>query len=140
MNKRCVVCGRSIKTGRKYCYEHRNIQQERLPLLPRNLRRSYARKDATTIILVGIFAFILGFLFLWNANGMNKFLGLIIAFFGFLLLKQGIKNINGVEKGLIKAEMRVKLNKQDLFDEAKQEIQEERKFKNKQKSLNFFNR
>ena len=24
--KNCIVCGRRIKTGRKYCYEHRNTR------------------------------------------------------------------------------------------------------------------
>lgn len=57
--KTCVVCGRSIRTGWKYCYEHRNTRSE----------TSNGIGDWTSQLVVGIVVFFISLIFIIKTFG-----------------------------------------------------------------------
>lgn len=77
--KTCVICGKNIRSGWKYCHEHRNTRSER------------SRGDihpAAAIIGLGIF-----FLFMAGIFNQPAFYfvgGVLIAFTLFVLIKKEI--------------------------------------------------
>jgi len=83
MIKECEICGRKIKSGRKYCYEHRmTVQAEGLTSMQR-LERSYLNYKVRPFqIITAIIAFILffGSIIFSTMKGVGYFI------FGMLLL------------------------------------------------------
>lgn len=55
--KKCVICGRPIRTGWKYCFEHRNFRSRKL--------------QGTQLIILGIIVFCL-ILFIYSLNSDEK--------------------------------------------------------------------
>ncbi len=68
---RCLECGRILKTGRKYCFEHRGIGKTGESGQMRKLKRAYFKRRAiyTTIpifiMFIALFYIILSY---WDAN------------------------------------------------------------------------
>lgn len=72
MSRTCIICGRPLKTGRKYCYEHRNSNLgSRFPL----------RRGEKRVIILIVF-FVIG---AWLCNTELWGLGILFLITAFLL-------------------------------------------------------
>lgn len=54
--KKCVICGKRIRTGRKYCFEHRNIKSSQ--------KKNTNERD----IFIVVIGMVIGFYFIFNGN------------------------------------------------------------------------
>ncbi|VVB83385.1 Uncharacterised protein [uncultured archaeon] len=90
MGKKCEICGRSIKTGRKYCWEHRNSSQNNGINTIKNIEMTYLKhrrktiKLNKTLLYLGNGIMILGLLL--SVIFQNWFLVSIGLILGFILL------------------------------------------------------
>lgn len=87
MKKECVICGKPIRTGRKYCFEHRNYRggnEEGLKIKPEY------------ITLFGLFLIILSFTIKSDFKSFPRVFGLLLfipgLIFFYLKLLEAKKN------------------------------------------------
>ncbi|MCD4666557.1 hypothetical protein K8R47_01985 [archaeon] len=95
MVKKCVICGNLIRTGRKYCYEHRNISQESKMrvILERKLERQITVTNVAFIIgIILIFLFIMV-----SINGPRDLKGILL-FFGIIGLLAGFLGLKEIRE------------------------------------------
>jgi hypothetical protein len=84
-NKRCVICGRRIRTGYKYCFRHRGHIRD-TPISPMAFKRKEWRETSekdkkfyknTVLIVFGVVFFGV----LWGQNKLIFFLLLAVVLF-----------------------------------------------------------
>jgi len=131
---RCEVCGKRLRTGWKYCSEHRNtINPNIMGLGSRKWREREFRKEATMISFIGVIFIIVGLVLLFtpsvNENfpefsiGIKgKFFGLGALGIGLLILYFAYKSYESIPKRLMKAEERVKRRRENLREEINEEL------------------
>lgn len=90
MTRECVVCGRKLRTGRKYCYEHRSWS-----------KRTSSNEKTKGDSLTGIIFVTLSLCFVWNKREEGKefvllLISLAMVLFGFgLITRQILKEVLG---------------------------------------------
>lgn len=127
---RCEVCGRHLKTGRKYCFEHRNSSLSNaginMGLASRGWRKRSYENEAKTILFIAILSITLGLILLSTPVGVKgKVIGVFALIIGLSLGYLSIRLFNSIPKKLMKAEARVKLQREGLRQEIKEELEEE---------------
>jgi len=111
--KRCILCGRSIRSGYKYCYEHRYTKTEDYGLPPEKVRRKYYAQPAIASLIMG-FSFILISLFTFKFSLKYGFILLIL---GIVLLWTGFGASENIEKRVIGDKIRAKNRRKNLYEE-----------------------
>lgn len=94
MSKRCEICNRPIRTGRKYCYEHRNFRetpQDRWKRQTYSEAKEYHRLDGSRkqdfVIKLILLFFCLGFFgYFTYLLVHNLFLSIIIGIVAWLFM------------------------------------------------------
>ena len=124
MARHCEVCGRPIKTGWKYCYEHRNTRTEPLSygLAPRIDRERHFRDEALLLIMLAIFIMIGGVLFMWFGGILGFFAGLLIIWGGTKVFKMGMQSAGDIQKNVIKGDLVVRQRRQEALEDAKADL------------------
>ena len=127
---RCVVCGRNIKSGWKYCWQHRNTKPDSYGLPSKITRGNYHTEQSNYVIFFGICLIIPSLLamFLSSDWGM-KFIGLVFLLLGIWLFKTGVGYRKGIKKILVKDKIRAEMDRDKLYEEAREEVKKERKRK-----------
>jgi Ca2+/Na+ antiporter len=96
MSRRCIVCGKKIRTGRKYCSEHRGMTGGFHPYSPESSKIRRKHKNIASDMLF------LGFLFLffayWAFNAKWNLLGIVLTVVGFLFFVWSVKQKKSTEK------------------------------------------
>lgn len=103
MGKRCEVCGRTIKSGYKYCYKHRNHTKP----VARGSRAM--RQEAKMVFFIGAFISLIGSYLLFDAlpklpEGYKLFPFILaiagVSFFGVVLLESKKDGHSFIKSGL----------------------------------------
>lgn len=127
---RCEVCGRHLKTGRKYCFEHRNSSLSNaginMGLASRGWRkRSYENEAKNILILAAVFV-VMGLGLLFTPVGVQgKIVGVLALIIGLALGYFSFKLSDSIPKKLMKAEARVRHKREELRQEIEEELEEE---------------
>ncbi len=79
MKKRCVVCGKPIRTGWKYCYKHRHARERKLQIDARHLRKFIPPSIMPLVLLVVGVSLL--FSEVLRIVGVLLILGILILFF-----------------------------------------------------------
>lgn len=119
MIKRCEVCGRRIKSGWKYCFEHRNTISTFSGNYARTRREAY--RINALITTIGIFAFIFGISFLFVSSAGAKILGVVLMIGGGAIAYTSTKSTNNIDRNIIKRQEKDKLKREDWRKEARRE-------------------
>jgi|GEM_PF-3512528 len=82
--KTCIICGKSIRTGWKYCFEHRNYRGYE------NKRRLTPEQFAISIVAILLF-FVIIFAML---EGNYCFMGLVLVILVLIILYLGFRKSN----------------------------------------------
>ncbi len=109
MSKTCEICGRIIKTGRKYCFEHRHTVSEYSSTKFDKIEDSYIKyksiKYAKYGLLIWFISLILLFLLaqfkLFSTDGINGLLLALYVGIGFLfalILGKKVGRENAIDK------------------------------------------
>jgi len=117
---RCEICGRHIRTGRKYCYEHRHSSNPS-GLPPTRTRRAFFEREALYIVLFGIALLLFSLFFFYQAGFLSKVYGVIFIVLGIVALYWGVKDFRNVDKRLLRQGERAKRRRQELIREIKEE-------------------
>jgi len=78
--KRCVVCNKHIRTGRKYCFIHRHtlpIVKKPLGLFEQELNKARSRRDG--FFMLGLMMFVMSFPFFIILKSIIAIIPLAIA-------------------------------------------------------------
>jgi predicted RND superfamily exporter protein len=129
MSKKCIICGRQIKTGRKYCYEHRNSTPDESSFQSeKKIRKKYI-EEANREILIAIAFIFLGFISFFNSSPQIKLIGFLFIILGVLAFIHGMKerkNVNNktllFEKKAIKEKLISKKRRENLLEEVKKDL------------------
>lgn len=127
---RCIVCGRAIKSGWKYCWQHRNTKVDSYGLPPDRVRSNYHIEQSNYTIFFGVCVIIASLfaIFLHTSFG-TKFLGIVFLALGIWVFRVGIGHRKDIKKIVIKDKIRAKMKREDLYSTAREEVEEERQRK-----------
>jgi len=128
--KKCIVCGRNIKSGYKYCWQHRNTRPDNYGLPSARTRKNYHTESSNYTIFFGICLIIPSLLaiFLIGDGGL-KFIGFVFLLLGIWVFRTGTGHRKDIDKILIKDKIRAKMDRDDLYKEAREEVVKSRKKK-----------
>ncbi len=127
---RCIVCGRNIKSGWKYCWQHRNTKPDSYGLPHVRIRRNAHIESSNYTIFVGICVIIPSLLAIYLIGDWGiKFIGFVFLLLGIWVFRLGIGHRKNIKKILIKDKIRAKMDRDDLYEESREEVKEERQRK-----------
>jgi len=127
---RCVVCGREIKSGWKYCWQHRNTKTDSYGLPQERTRRNAHIESTNYTIFFGICIIIPSLLAIFLSNDWGiKFFGFVFLLLGIWVLRTGITYRKNIPKILIKDKISAKMDRDELYEEARKEVVTQRKKK-----------
>ena len=81
MIRKCIICGRQLKTGRKYCYQHRSMA------LKKKSKRKISNKEVFFLMVIGVVIFIIGS---FSKGGLLLLIGFVVFF--IYVLKPYLQN------------------------------------------------
>jgi len=122
--KTCVVCGRRIKSGYKYCYKHRVTKKTDIKDMPSDLPlMGYV---IATFGALGIIAFIFYIGYLWVMENLNLIMWSAIIILPFLSICYLLGNMRNKRIKIEEELILEKKNKEDIIIEKEEEAEREK--------------
>ena len=108
---RCIVCRRKIKSGWKYCWQHRNTKPDSYGLPSKRTRRNAHIESSNYTIFFGICVIIPSLLAIFLSGDWGiKFIGFVFLLLGVWVFYSGIGHRKDIKKIIIKDKIRAKMD------------------------------